>query len=379
MVDTIKLTLGKNMFLITDVSLFQKEKQNASRGYFTLVQNSTKSELLRGIYKPRLTMTKRFNTSGVFEATLSIELSLPNFLFGNNFDELIQSDFQTLVDKLIPILKEMGVRVFTQTLINTPVSSIHYSKNIPLTDGSIPYYYISKIKETNISLALDINQTDYKNEGHGYKWHCNSYEVAFYDKIKDLEKARISEKRATENDNALQLHLFDELQKRKRFEVLRMEVRLNTRPKIKWMLKTLGIETELTFKGLFNSATSQKVLLYYINELQRQRLAIIDFKPKSPKDLLATLTINNPKLGLRKILQLFGLKQAFEAVNPRELRTMFGKYTNRSWQRLIAEVNQVNVPKTKNPFTLLTEHLNTFEPLKLVDFQSEMINNDKYN
>src|SRR5258708_424210 len=105
MIDTIKLMLDKNMFWITDVSLFQKEKQNASRGYFTLVQNSTKSELLRGIYKPRLTMTRRFNCSGRAEATLSIELSLPKLLYGNNFDELRDSDFQTILDLLSEVLK----------------------------------------------------------------------------------------------------------------------------------------------------------------------------------------------------------------------------------------------------------------------------------
>ena len=60
-------------------------------------------------------------------------------------------------------------------------------------------------------MSLDVNQTDYRNEGHSYKWHCNSYEVVFYDKIKDLEKAKQSEKRAIEKDNAIQLHLFPEL------------------------------------------------------------------------------------------------------------------------------------------------------------------------
>ena len=73
-----------------------------------------------------------------------------------------------------------------------------------------------KIKEANIKLLLDTNQTDYRNEGHSYKWHCNSYEVVFYDKIKDLEKAKHSEKRAIEKDSALQLNLFrSDLQREK--------------------------------------------------------------------------------------------------------------------------------------------------------------------
>ena len=84
-----------------------------------------------------------------------------------------------------------------------------------------PIIIFNKIKEANIKLILDVNQTDYRNEGHSYKWHCNSYEVVFYDKIKDLEKAKQSDKRAIEKDNALQLNLFPKFaQRKKKLEIL---------------------------------------------------------------------------------------------------------------------------------------------------------------
>lgn len=83
----------------------------------------------------------------------------------------------------------MGVMVWEKFLLKAPVSAIHDSKNIPLTDGTTPHYLIGKIKHANISLALDVNKTDYRNDGHSYKWLSNSYEVAFYDKLKDLEMA----------------------------------------------------------------------------------------------------------------------------------------------------------------------------------------------
>ena len=369
MLDTIKLTLGKNMFLITDVSLFQKEKMNASRGYFKLIQNPTKSELKSGHYKPRLTLTKRFNYSKRFEPTLSIELSLPKLLFGNNFDELNSTDFNSVIQLLQSRLKEMGVRIFTTLLENAPVSSIHYSKNIPLTDGSTPHYIISKIKEANIKLSLDVNQTDYRNDGHSYKWHANSYEVTFYDKIKDLEMARKSGKRAIEKYNGLQLNLFEALKERKRLEVIRMEVRLNKRQKIKQLFKTLNIELEPTFVNLFNSDISQQVLLHYLDEIESKRLPLFDYKSANAKSLLADLIINNPKLGIKKTIQLFGLKQIFDNMSPRELRAMFGKYSQRSWYRLIAEAKTINLPSTKNPLEIIRKNLDSFKPLKLNDFQ----------
>lgn len=377
MIDTVKLVLDKTMFFITDKSLFQRETQNASRGYFTLVQNPTKSELLSGIYKPRLTLTKRFNCSSRFEQTLSIELSLPKLLYKNNFDELQDSDFPTIIDLLTSILSTMGIKIFSQTLSSAPVSTIHYSKNIPLTDGSTPHYLISKIKEANISLALDVNQTDYRNDGHSYKWHTNSYEVAFYDKIKDLEAAKKSDKRAIERGSTLQLNFFEGIKRRKMLEVFRMEVRLNNRQKIKQLFKTLKVDKELTFQNLFSSDISQPVLLHYLNELERQRPKLLDYRATDQKALLADLIINNPEIGVVRTIQLFGLKNAFDAVTPRELRIMFGKYSDRSWYRLIAEAKSVKLPTKKSPFDIIRSNLTNYKPLKLVDFFPEMLNNDK--
>ncbi|MBU2543272.1 hypothetical protein KJ707_01730 [Patescibacteria group bacterium] len=349
------------------------------RGYIPAKQNPTKTELKNGFYKPRLTLTNRYNHTGRREASLKIELSLPKLLFGNNFDELTLSDFDPVTTLLKSRLKEMGVMIFTKVLENAPVSAIHYSKNIPLTDGTTPHYLISKIKEANISLSLDINQTDYRNDGHSYKWHSNSYEVAFYDKLKDLEMAEKSEKRAIENDNALQLNLFETFKERKRLEVMRMEVRLNKRQKIGQLFRTLGIQSELTLKNLFNPTIAQQVLLHYLDELESKRLPLFDYKPTSPKSLLADLVINNPNMGIRKTIQLYGLKQAFDSTTPRELRNMFSKYGQRSWYRLIAEAKTIKLPTTRSPLGIVREHLTRFEPLKLVDFQGTMLNNDKYN
>ncbi len=381
MMDTVKLLLSKNMFWITDVGSFQKQTQNGSRGYFTLVQNPTKAELLAGLYKPRLTLTKRFNTTGRSEATLSIEFSVQKLLFKNNFDELqfSRNEFEEVNHRLYEILKTMGVKVFSQVLITAPVASVHYAKNIPLTDGSTPTYYINRIKESNIRLSLDVEEEKYRNDGHGFKWHCNSYELAFYDKIKDLKLARLSDKRAIENDNSIQLTLFDELKTMTMFEVLRMEARLNNRQKMMQLFKKLGIESDLTFKNLFNKNISQQILLHYLDELESKRPPLLDYKLTSSKDLLSSIIVGNPKLKLKQILQMHDLKYLLDTITLRELRSMFGKYNDRSWQRLMADAAKLSLPKSKSPFMLLRENLTTFEPLRLVDFQGKMLNNDKYD
>ena len=393
MVDTIILTLTQGSFEVVNPDAFTPSAHWATakttfalRGILSK-QNPTKKELASGIYKPRLTlfltpcftplhtgtpasfdklrMSGRRQLSPTAKTVLKIELSLPKLFFGNNFEELTQKQFPDIAQKLCTILHSMGIATNVDTLACAPVSGIHFSKNIPLTDGSIAYHYINKIKEANITLSLDVNQTDYRNTGHSYKWHSNAYELVFYDKIHDLEQAKKSDKRSMEKDNAIQLHLYDALHNKKMFEVLRMEARLNNRRKIQQILKLLNIKTPLTFKGLFKTNIARKVLLHYLAEVENARPPLLDFKTNNSKTLLVALIFNNPTLSPRRILQLYGLKLALDQISIRELRTMFGTYNKRSWYRLIADMKDAAINKQaipSNPFKVIRDCLEAFEP-----------------
>lgn len=368
MIDTVILVLPKDMFQITDPEAFKPsakwvEKSRTITGLHSK-QNPTKKDLRGGIYKPRLTLTNRATSKSGPELILKIELSLPKLLFGNNFAELSRKDFKSLTQKLAVTLESMGISTSADKLAQTDISVIHYSKNIPLTDGSIPYQYINKIKESNAQLSLDISKTEYRN-GHSFKWHCNSYEVVFYDKIKDLETSIKSSKRALEKDNDLQLHLFDRLKTRKKLEFLRMEVRLNKRQKVKSLFKKLGIKSDLTFNSLFKAATAKKVLLHYLDDLENKRPLILDYHPPSDRALLAAMVVNNPKISNKHILQIFGFKKALESSDARELRLILARFSNRSWYRLMADVNKIQLPSINRPLDVVRECIYKFKPLKL--------------
>jgi hypothetical protein len=310
-------------------------------------QNPTKKELKEGIYKPRLTLYSSLQKHNAFEPHLKIELSLPKLIFGNNFQELRYKDFGAVVKKLAIVLSQMGVQTSEEILAHSSVSGIHYAKNIPLTDGTTPYQYIKKIKEAQLSGTLDVNETQFKNDGHSYKWHCNAYEVVFYDKIKDLEQSFKSEKRALEKDNALQAPLFKKLKKRKKkFELLRMEVRLNKRQKIKQLFAKLNIKHDLSFKKLFKPAIARKVLLHYLDSLSGKRLALLDYHASSDVDMLTTLTLNNLHLSPKQVIQQFGLKKTLESMNLGQLRNLFAHCSSGSWRRLLVDANQATPPKT---------------------------------
>jgi hypothetical protein len=376
MIDTIVLSLTPEMYQIIEPDKFkpsahwvlQANKNKEARLHYRSIiskQNGTKKELLNGIYKPHLTLAYHRGLQGFVEPLLKIELSLSKLVYGNNFNELQYKDFKAITHKLAATLATMGIIVTAEDLAHAPVVAIHYSKNIPLTDGSTPYHYISKIKEASIRFSVDTNQTDYRNEGHSYKWHCNAYEVVFYDKIKDLEKARQSSKRAIEKDNELQQHLFKAFQNRHQLEFLRMEVRLNKRAKIKQLFKTVKITADLTFKKLFKPAIAKKVLLHYLDELERNRSPLLNFKAGDDKTFLAQLSFDNPAITPKQAMMMLGFKRALEAAPLRELKTIIGKNKPQSWYRLITEASKIRLPMIHSTFKEIRRCIEDFKAIKL--------------
>src|SRR3989344_3858501 len=312
MIDTVKIVLENNMFFVTDIGRFQKDTMNSARGFFSLVQNPTKSELMSGIYKPKLTLQKRFNSSGRFEPTLSIELSLPKLLYGNNFEELDDENFKAVAKLLQTKLSEMGVKVFWELFIKAPVSSVHCSKNIKLTNGLIAFTV--------------------------------------------LKEAR----------------------KHKPFEVLRMELRINTRQKLRKVLSDNGYKVEPTFQNIFKKEIAQKILLSYLEDIEKGYPKPLYFDPKSSKDFIAQFEIDNTKTKIKDVFTALGFRKALEENNPRELRELLKKHPRNSWYDFNSQMNSYNYPKNSlDVFKPIRQSIEQFEPLSLVDFEAEMINNDK--
>ena len=112
MLDTIVLTLRQSEFEVKEMDAFSPSARGlyqapyftlGKRGYVACVQNPTKGELEQGIYKPRLTLTKR-KARGGYDHSLRIEFSAPKLIFGNNFRELEDRDFGRVMDRLHVIL-----------------------------------------------------------------------------------------------------------------------------------------------------------------------------------------------------------------------------------------------------------------------------------
>lgn len=343
MIDTIALTLPEGQFRILDYDKFTP----SARGLFEppfyklgknsvirCIQNPTIEDKRRGRYRPRLTLTKRM-MDGRPSVSLRLECSLPKLLYGNNFAEIAREDqlqIQTGDSFLFDnqLAETMGL-FFAHSPENSVLSSVHYSKNIILPKHITSSMVISELGKLNLTRRLDLNKTDYRNEGHAVRFHANNYEVVFYDKIKDLQQAYISERRAIEDDNWVQIGVSKDGTLPKGMEVLRMEVRLNTRRKIKSLCASLGIPPPQTLREALNKETARTILLHFWGLIARE-LNIVTLTRQRPEEFFRSFTIG----GMRptKALQILGMLSLIQSVGMRGLGSLMGPASNRTWRRL---------------------------------------------
>lgn len=381
MIDTIALMVNSKLFVnFSKDGFFRQTVLSGNKSFTKYVRNPSEKEKAQFSYLPRLTLLSRGN-----EEMVKIEFSAPKLVFNNNFDELEENDFGLVVSTLHQKLKSIGYGIFSHFLAEAPVSLIHYSKNIPLTDGSTPYMYLKEIQKANITQRLDFNQTDFRNEGHSLKFRTNSFEVAFYDKMKDLERAKISEKRAVEEDNYVQMDLFEEIKEykkrsQKRLEILRMEVRLNQRQKIRQILNKINLKTEPTFQNLFSKEIAKSVLLNQLRQIEDNYPKLLLFKPNSAKDFIAQFIIDNPKVKIKDSFTAYGFHKAIDEIGTREARELIKQHKRESWYRFFRQMNNYNYPKNALPvFEPIRNSISEMKPIKLVDIENKMLNNDKYD
>ena len=270
----------------------------------------------------------------------------------------------------------MEIQIKESDLINANVSAIHFSKNIALTDYSTCSMVINDLAKINLTKRLDLNKTSFRNGGQIIYYHSNSYEIAIYNKIKDLEQVKVSEKRSIEKDNVIQLNLLDNLNKIKPFEVLRIEVRLNDRNKIRRLLKGLNIALESTFVNLFNQDISKSILTYFWDEIMKNtRFLSID--TREPFKLLEMIIKHNPNIKNSKALKLLASIIVMQNAGARNFRNLINNSSknNRFWYSLKKEIKLLNLPMDSryNSITEVSKFIRRFKPLKLRYHQLEKI------
>ena len=270
MIDTIILTVPWQEYQILDHTQFNPPTHHvheAGNMQTKHVNNALPSERKEGIYKPRLTIRRRYVASSV-SIPLKIEFSVPKLLFGNNVDELAESDFELVIRQLQRVLLTMSVRTTADALRQAGVSALHVAKNIPLSSGYTASYVIKELSKVNLTRKLDLSQTDFRNEGKSLQYYAISHSFVLYDKVSDLNQPK---GRAIDKEQLpQQFSLFHALRE-DRLELLRMEVRLSNRTKLKSVLAAVGFGDQPTFASVFRRELWQRVLLKYWQDLIASR------------------------------------------------------------------------------------------------------------
>lgn len=322
--------------------IMQPPYPKLGKGYiFKCVQNPSRQDIKQGVYKPRLTLIQRpCRVTKQRIINLKIELSAPKFMQGNNFDELQDSDFELFCSLLSMKLTYMGIKTDKDFLANTVVSSVHYSKNFILEDHLRCRHVLDGLNKINSFPRLDASAKDYRNQGHMIKWHANSYEICLYDKVKDLQHARISEKRAIEKDQYSQLAHFDDLIENQA-QVLRMEIRLS-KIKMKQVFKELNIQKTLTLKNVFSTKISKQILTHYWGKItgQDDLLCLLQANIEDQQEYLDSLQTSYPDLKPKDLMAIMGTSLALQKIGEAGLRATFPQSQQRSVRRLVDQAKK---------------------------------------
>ncbi len=367
MIDTICLLIPKYKMTFVE-GIANWELYSKTEDYSKFVRNPKKAEKDTGKYFPRLTGYKRQYSQ---DANVRIELSLPKLIYLNNLDELEDKDFDEVVENLQERLKEMGVIISKKDIINSSVSSVHYSKNILLKDGYTCNYLISEINKVNLRKTFDFARSRYINDGQSLYAHTTSHQLVIYDKILDLKKG---EKKAIDKEQTLyQRSLFEIIDddKKELQEILRFEVRLSHKIKMNKVFEELGYNKNPLFKDVFKSEISRKVVNNYWQKLIKERNLGVFTISMTSKDIIQALYLSNTKMKPKQIIYLLGLYQLARDENGlRELRTIISKRANdRTWYRVAKDMQEagdiISKNKTRSWVKQIDEAIDEYKSMKV--------------
>jgi hypothetical protein len=373
MIDTVCLLIPKDKLTVLELSgygvptwsLHSKTDQ-----YDKFVKNPSKRDIDSGLYFPRLTGYRRKFRQ---DANVRIEFSAPKLLYQNNLDELENNDFPKVIEILQERLRTMGIVVSKSVLENASVSAVHFSRNILLEDGYTVNHLISEMNKVNLRKTFDFARSRYINDGQSLYAHTTAHQLVIYDKVADLGKDK---KRAIDKDQTpYQQSLFEQLNKKDELkEILRFEVRLSQKQKMNKVLEDLGYNKNPTFKDVFSTVISKKVVSDYWKRLIKERSLGIFSISVSNKDVLRTLFTADKKLKPKQAVYLLGLfVLARDESGMRQLRAIMTKRSHdRTWYRVAKDIQRASDLITKNRVrdwvTQIDSKMANYQPYRVKEF-----------
>ena len=368
MLDTIITELPKDDFWITKPERFgplsPAQLENSHGGFAQTFNNPNSADKQKGLYLPRLTLLKRGNRQ-----FLKAEFSAPKLLFGNNVDEIAETDKEALLKSLRDKLAYMGVMVWSHKLSPANVIGFHLGKNVPLKREYPADFVIRQLKRVADSAKMDFTERTFINNGEALYLYAKSHSLIIYDKIKDLDKPAA---RAIDKDQApKQMNLFDDWRKANLSppNLLRLEVRMNEKRAINQCLQATDFPSNQTLGQLFNAKMQKSVIQAHWNDYFGNNIFLLSL-PNQPLDLLQNVFNAFPKKSTKEIMEISGIASLLS--NAQGIsgfkRMLRNNGRGGSWKmikkklEIVAEAQRS--PVTPEYITAIEESLATFSPIR---------------
>ena len=370
MIDTIVLTLNQSDFKITNHNRFTPSTKSLIKRYKTTqgykgksthIQYPTKEERRNGIIKPALTVYQDIRKSGP-EIFLKIEVSLSKLFLGNNIEELFTKDFNLITMTLVTVIKDMGIIVNSKSIKNSKISAIHYSKNIIFHDYITPAMVINEISKCQCNKRVDLTEEKYINGGEALRYHYKNHEIIFYDKLKEI----IHSTYPTTNVK----HILKSLANKPDIQILRIEIRLNKRRKIKQILNKIGFNSEIIFSNLFDEQIAKNILLYHWDSIISKSMTFFRTNVNAIEKLEQLRRVN-PNISYLKLLAYVGQMFILKDANIKRLRNTLQYSTDRDykWYKIQSNLKDIINCDEVNFSTIpyIEKALNEFKMIRLED------------
>ncbi len=307
------------------------------------MKNQTPKQKANGIYRPRISLHERGR-----EKSLRIEFSIPKLIYNNNLDEVCEKDFETIIQTLQTRLMDFAVMASPVALKNASVSVFHPSKNVLLSEGYAAHGVIKELQKSNLTKRLDLNKSDFRNDGESMQCYAASHSLVIYDKIPDLRKPK---KRAIDKEQTpIQGFLFNQLNSfHKQPEVLRIEMRITDKRKMNAILEKHGFPKNPAFQNVFKESLCLALVYTYWNDLIVQPNLFLFSLANTPKQILKNLIRAYPDMKPKESIYLVGLDMLAKSDDGiRELRGYIERMgSGRTWQRISKDMKKIN--KAQNP------------------------------
>jgi hypothetical protein len=335
MLDTVVLNIPKEQIReVADGTAQSWDLQSKTSNYRKLTKNPPRG-LADGVYRPRLTGMERSIGRGQKISFVRIEFSVPKLAFGNNLEELVDKDFEPVVERLHQRLLDYGLIVSKRNIKNAAVTTFHPSKNIVLSGGWTASAVSGELAKINLNKKFGLQKTTFRNDGQSLQGWTLAHSIVVYDKIADLAQ---SKKKAVDKDQVpRQLALFQKIKaEHPLLEILRLEIRLTQKQKINAIFKGLNLPPNPTFEQIFKKDVCQKIVQSYWNTIVEGENLFLFGVESTPKNLLKRVLRQHPKMQAKQAIYLVGLNTLCnDEGGIRGLRAILEKrQSSRGWYRI---------------------------------------------